>query len=150
MLSGLALAYPAVGLWIKRVRPEYRWPWYLGGYALSAIAPLVALPDTTLRPVVLGLSIALYVASAIVGRRSAWLYPVAVLGPVLLWQALGSFEAFERWYGVGLVVLAMAYGLIGLWLQPLGSGSARLPCHGCRSVAPSARTRCRSWWSGTH
>jgi hypothetical protein len=102
------------------VRPEYRWPWYLGGYALSAIAPLVALTDTAIRPVVLALSVGLYVASAIVGRRSGWLYPVAVLLPVVLWQALGSLALFERWYGIGLVALGLAYGPVGLLLQPIG------------------------------
>jgi hypothetical protein len=120
VMSGLALIYPAVGLWIKRIRPEYRWPWYLGGYALSAMAPLVALTDTTVGPIVLTLSVGLYVASAIVGRRSGWLYPVAVLVPVVLWWALGSLGLFDRWYGIGLVALGLAYGGLGLLLQPLG------------------------------
>jgi len=135
VLIGLALAYPAIGLWIRRVRLEYRWPWYLGGYALSAIAPLVAITDTAVRPAVLGLSVALYVASAIVAKRSAWLYPAAILGPVVLWWALGSLEAFERWYGIGLIALAAAYGVVGLWLQPFGAAadgarSGRLPLGG--------------------
>jgi hypothetical protein len=121
LLSSMALAYPAAGRAIRRLRSEYRWPFYLGGYALSAIAPLVSLTDATIRPVVLALSMALYVVSAVVARRSAWLYPVAVLGPVLLWQALGSLDQFERWYGLGLVALAAAYGALGIGLQPLGS-----------------------------
>ena len=135
VLSVLALAYPAIGLWIRRVRLEYRWPWYLGGYALSAIAPLVAITDTAVRPAVLGLSVALYVASAIVAKRSAWLYPAAILGPVVLWWALGSLEAFERWYGIGLIALAVVYGVVGLWLQPFGAAAdgarpGRLPLGG--------------------
>src|SRR5262249_45396183 len=117
---GFALVYPAVGRWIGRVRLEYRWPFYLGGYALSAIAPLVALTDTTVRPIVLGLSVALYAASAIVARRSGWLYPVAVLLPVGRWRALGSLALFDHGYGLGLVVLGLAYGGLGLLLQPLG------------------------------
>jgi hypothetical protein len=68
--------------------------------------------------------VALYVASAIVARRSGWLYPVAVLLPVVLWQALGSLDLFDRWYGLGLVVLGLAYGGLGLVLQPLGQPTA--------------------------
>src|SRR5204863_147204 len=95
LLAGVSFVYLALAwLGINRLRLEYRWPWHLGGYALSAIAPLVAVTDTTIRPMVLGLSIGLYVASAIIARRSAWLYPVAVLVPVLLWQALGALALF--------------------------------------------------------
>ena len=59
-------------------------------------------------------------------------------------------RAFERWYGVGLVVLGLAYGGVGLWLQPLGAGRETSPGPAdSRSAARSAPTPCRSWWSAT-
>ena len=39
----MALAYPAAGRAIRRLRSEYRWPFYLGGYALLALGLVAAL-----------------------------------------------------------------------------------------------------------
>jgi hypothetical protein len=117
VLTLLAVVYAGLGHWMGRSRPEYRWPSYLAGYALSVIGPLVATPDPTLRVLALALTIAFYVGSTAVSHHSAWLYPVALLTPVLLWQALERFDLFDRHYGLGLVGLGLAYGCLGLLLH---------------------------------
>src|SRR5207248_6426384 len=119
-------------------RAEYRLPWYLAAYALSAIGPLVATPDPLLRVASLAISISLYVASAVVARCNTWLYLVALLTPVLLWQVLDRLAVSSRYYGLGLVALGLGYGCLGLMLhhahprrllQPIGPtiGAYALP-----------------------
>jgi hypothetical protein len=126
---GLALSlqapiYVAVGFWIRRVSAEYRWPWYLGGYALSVIGPLVATADAGHRIVALAISISLYLASAIVSRRASWLYPVALLTPVLVLLCTDRLGVPARFAGLALVILALLYGVVGVVLHH-GSGNPR-------------------------
>ncbi|MBI4491537.1 MAG: hypothetical protein HY690_01945 [Chloroflexi bacterium] len=116
-LAVLAPAYVALGLAFRALRPEYRLPWYLGGYALSLAGPLLATPDPVLRLLALAISIALYAGSAVVFRQSGWLYPVALLTPLLGWQGLDRLGVPPRLYGVGLLGLALAYGGLGLALH---------------------------------
>jgi hypothetical protein len=117
VLALLAPVYAALGLAFRAVRAEYRLPWYLAGYALSAIGPLVATPDPTLRTVALAVSIGLYVASTVVSRQSTWLYLVALLVPVWLWQVLERLDTPDRYYGLGLVMLGLIYGGLGMMLH---------------------------------
>jgi hypothetical protein len=123
-LSLLAPIFVAVGFWIRRVSAEYRSPWYLGGYALSVIGPLVATADAGHRIVALATSISLYLASAIVSRRASWLYPVALLTPVLVLLAMDRLGVPARFAGVALVILALLYGVVGVVLHH-GSGNPR-------------------------
>ncbi|MFN8522705.1 MAG: hypothetical protein U0821_06305 [Chloroflexota bacterium] len=135
VLSAQALAFPAIGRWARALPASHRTPWRLVGFALSAIAPVVALPDPATRPVVLAASIVLYAATAILRRGSGWLYPVAVLLPVLMWELLSLFDAFNRWSGIGFVLLGLLYGVVAMGLQrvggrqplPEGLGSYALP-----------------------
>ena len=118
---GLALAllgplYAWLGLRFRLVRLEYRWPWYAGGYALSVAGPLVALGDPTLRIAALAVTIALYVGSAVLARSPRWLYPAAVLGPILAWQGLDRLDA-TRDFGVALVGLSLFYACVGAVLH---------------------------------
>ena len=117
-LTLLAPGYVAAGLAAGRwLRPEYRHPFYIAGYALSGIGPLVATADTTLRALALAISIALYMVSARLFRRSAWVYLVALLTPLLLWQALDWLQVSSAYFGPGLVGLGLAYALAGLLLH---------------------------------
>jgi hypothetical protein len=116
-LTLLAPIYAGIGLFARRVRLEDRWPWYLAGYALSGIGPLVATADPTLRIGALVTSIALFVASTLVSRQSAWLHLVALLTPVLAWMAMDRLTMPGQFVGPVLVLLALAYGGIGVVLH---------------------------------
>ena len=122
---GLALAllaplYVALGLLVRRSRGEYRQPWYIAGYALSAIGLLLTSPEPWARAAALAIAIVLYAASSAIFRRSGWLYLVALLAPLLqaqVWELLGWDAGY---LGLGLVVLALMYGVVGLLLHSWG------------------------------
>ncbi len=115
--SALAPIYLALGLVFRRIRAEYRLPWFLAGYVLSALGPLIAAPDRNLSMAALALSIGVYAASAVWSRREEWLWLTAVLIPALLYQILYRFSDPMRFYGIALVALSVGYGLMGLTLQ---------------------------------
>jgi hypothetical protein len=123
-LTLLAPVYAATGLGARRIRAEYRWPWYLAGYALSVIGPLVAASDLNRRLLALAVSIGLYIASTLVSRRSVWLYLVALLTPLLVWQGLDRLDVPSRVNGLALVVLAVVYCGLGVVLHH-GLGNPR-------------------------
>jgi hypothetical protein len=112
-LTVLAPIYAATGLRSRDFRPEYRWPWYLAGYGLSVIGPLVALAAPVPRLIALGISVALYAISSVVSRKSAWLYAVALLTPVLVWQAEQQLGVDGRFHGLTLMLEAFVYVGIG-------------------------------------
>jgi hypothetical protein len=116
-LAVLAPIYAAIGLRARNLRPEYRWPWYLAGYALSVIGPLVALAAPSPRLIALSISVALYAISSVVSRKSTWLYPVALLTPVLVWQAEQQLGVDARFYGLTLILEAVAYVGIGVLIH---------------------------------
>ncbi|MBI2954702.1 MAG: hypothetical protein HYY30_10335 [Chloroflexi bacterium] len=117
VVSLLAPLYVMLGLMFRRIDDDYRLPWYLAGYAMSAIGPLIASPDHTLRVVALAVSVSLYAASARLFRRAAWLYLVALLTPVLMALAFQRLEAAESYYGLALLLLSLAYALTGVVLH---------------------------------
>jgi hypothetical protein len=127
---GLALAllaplYALLGAWFGTIRPAYRWPWYICGYLLSALGPIVALPDETLRIVALAVSLGLWVASAIASRRAAWLYPVALFTPALAWEICARQQVDPSYAGLVATILSLAYIVAGMvlqrgWRQPFG------------------------------
>jgi hypothetical protein len=125
-LAILAPAYAAMGLRARQIRPEYRWPWYLAGYAMSAIGPMAALADPVLRLGALTISVVLYGVSAVISRQSAWLYLVALLTPVLVWQGLERMSVEPRFYGIALVALAFVYVAVGVVLYDRTIKMARL------------------------
>jgi hypothetical protein len=117
VLAVLAPAYVAGGLRAHAIRPEYRWPWYLAGYALSVVGPLIAVSAPIPRLVALTISVVLYAVSCLVFRRSIWMYPVALLTPVILWQTLERLRIEPGFYGLALVALAIMYVVSGVLLQ---------------------------------
>lgn len=119
-LALLAPLYAALGLGSERIHAAYRLPWLLGGFALSALGPLLALPDPTLRVAALAVSISLYVAAALQSRRHEWLWLAALLGPVLLLEIIYGFGDPARAYGIALVALSLGYGALGLVVQRRG------------------------------
>jgi hypothetical protein len=120
VLAALAPCYAALALWFGRIAREYRLPWYIGGYALSALGPVVAAPDPAWRAVALAISIALYSASAMVSRRSAWLSLVALLTPVLLGEVLPDLGIGHGFYGLASIGLGLGYDCVSLALQRRG------------------------------
>jgi hypothetical protein len=133
---GLALAllaplYALLGALFGAIRPAYRWPWYLCGYLLSALGPIAAASDQTLRIVALGISIGLWIASAVASRRAAWLYPVALFIPVLVADICARQGVPPRYAALVAVALSLAYSVVGTvlhrgWRQPFGPVRGRL------------------------
>ncbi|MFN8498684.1 MAG: hypothetical protein U0641_12600 [Anaerolineae bacterium] len=117
VLTLLAPAYIAVGLFFRRSRAEYPMPWYIAGYALSVVGPLVAWADPTWHFVTLAVTISLYAASARIFRQSGWLYPVAGLTAVLFWQALGRNDMPTTYKPLAMLGLAGVYLLAGVILH---------------------------------
>ena len=58
----------ALGLLLARVRRDYRAPFFTAGYALTALAALVAANDEPMAIAVLGIDAAIYAASALIFR----------------------------------------------------------------------------------
>jgi hypothetical protein len=130
-IYGLALAllapvYAVIGRRVREIRLEYRWPWYLAAYALSIVGPLVAITDPVVRLVTLTISVALYAASCVISRQSTWLYPVTLLTPVIVWQALDRLGVEPRLHGLALVTLALLYVASGVVLQHRTLAATRL------------------------
>ena len=116
-LAAMGVIWVAVGRWGPFARPEYVATLYLGGYAMSVLGPALAALEYAPRVASLAISVLLYAGSAAVARQHRWLAPVAVLIPVLLWQALEPVPLFEQAYGVGLVLLAAGYLGVGIVLH---------------------------------
>jgi hypothetical protein len=137
-VSVLAPIYVVLGRRFERVDREYRWPWYLAGYALSTVGPFLAWLDAV-TPIQVGqvvilpqslplvfcllASVALYAASAWTFLRTVWLWPVAVLFPawVLLAMRLWMPSSPPDPYGVALAVVAAVYVVVGWRLSGFGS-----------------------------
>ncbi|MHB1133521.1 MAG: hypothetical protein ACYC4L_14210 [Chloroflexota bacterium] len=116
-LAVLAPVYLALGRFSRRLRLEYRVPWYIAAIVLSVIGAAVASAEPTPRALGLALAIGLYVACARLFRRSGWLYPATVLGAGLqlqMWELLG-WE--PQGFGLGLMALAAFYGVVGQAVQ---------------------------------
>ena len=122
----LAVPFALAGLRLGRVHAAYRLPWLLAACAMSALGPLAALPDTTLRVATLAVSVAFYVACAVQSRRHEWLWPAALLGPVLLLELLPLIGLPVEVHTTALVGLSLVYGLIALVIQQRGWASSLL------------------------
>jgi hypothetical protein len=117
VLTLLAPLYVAGSLFFRRIRPEYRWPWFIGGCALAALGPLAAGSDLRLFTLSLAVSVGLCVAAAAVSRLPGWLYPVGLLMPILLWSVLDLADIARPYHGLGFAVLAMSYLVVSVPLQ---------------------------------
>ena len=117
---GLALAlvaplYIALGLAARRARPEYTWPLYSAGYALTAVGAMVSFENQLLATYVLSLNAVVYGVSAYIFRQSAWLYLSTALVPIIglmtLDNALNALPA--EWVAGMFMGLAFVYIVIG-------------------------------------
>jgi hypothetical protein len=113
----LAPLYVALGLWFRRVRPEYGTPWLYAGYALSTIGPLVSAASQDMLIATLALSIGLYAASGRIFRQPFWIYLTALTLPLLAALVMGRFELPIRYYGPAMIGLALLYLLAGQWMR---------------------------------
>jgi hypothetical protein len=114
----LAFVYLAGGRWMdRRFGPVSRWalPFYLPGYALSAIALALATDDRTLAIGAYSAGVAYYGLSAWLFREAVFLYPAAWLAAVpyylLVMGAVG-----REWYGLGWLPLIALYIGIGRYV----------------------------------
>lgn len=118
---GLALVAPiyiAVGLAVRRFKPEYTWPFYSAGFALTAIGAMLAFENETLAFYVLALDTVVYAASAYIFRQAFWLYLSNALVPVLILLALHLNQSLtSTWVAVSFMGLAFAYFGLGQWFN---------------------------------
>jgi hypothetical protein len=116
-LATLAPLYFLVGTLFKRLRDVYSTPWYVSGFALSMLGPIVAIEAPTLRFVALGVSIGVYTGLAYATRHAVWTVLVALLVPVWLWQVLDRTGHADEYFGLALVILSIGYGALALGLH---------------------------------
>lgn len=114
----LAFVYLAGGRLADRsFGPVSRWglPFYLPGYALSAIALALAADDRTLAIGAYSVGVVYYGLSAWLFREAVFLYPAAWLAAVpyylLVTGAIG-----REWFGLGWLPLIAAYIAIGRYV----------------------------------
>ena len=103
-LVALSIGYLALGLRVRRIRTEYRWPFYIAAYAIDALG-LTMLTDQGLGAALLGcgLSVLLYAASARIFRRSRFAWPLALTLSVTYALALAISPLGATFYGPALL-----------------------------------------------
>ena len=103
-LVALSIGYLALGLRVRRIRAEYRWPFYIAAYAMDALG-LTMLTDQGLGAALLGygLSALLYAASARIFRRSGFAWPLALTLSVAYALALAISPLGATFYGPALL-----------------------------------------------
>lgn len=117
-LALVAPLYIACGLAAGRSRAEYTWPLYSAGYALTAIGAAVTYQDLELAIYVLVLDAVVFAASAVIFRRSFWLYLSTVLLPVIVLLVLTFHNLLvSRWLASALMLVAWVYLGAGRWLD---------------------------------
>jgi hypothetical protein len=133
-LALLAPLYVAFGLAARRVKPEYAWPLYSAGYALTAIGTMITFDNLELAIYVLALDALVYAVSAYIFGQSFWLYLSNTLVPVIALLTL-RFNAMlsPPWVSGILMGLAFLYLALGQWFdrrqrgQDSGLSSYALP-----------------------
>ena len=107
-LAALAVVYIGLGRLARRLRPEYAWPLYTAGYALSVLGPAVTWGNERLMIAALALTAALYAASAFIFEQPVWLLlanGLAALIAVLVLDLNGRANA--QWLGPVFMALAI-------------------------------------------
>jgi hypothetical protein len=119
-LAILAWAMLLLSFRLARLRPTYRWPWYLTGLSVSLAAPVIAFA-TTANGFVPGITLfmvgLLYFADAVINRQSRELAPA---GLVTAWGysfLLARLQLSAGLITLGLVLLVALYFLVGLWVE---------------------------------
>lgn len=134
-LASTAVLYVAMGVMLQPVRWEYGWPLFTAGYALTAVAALLAIlaGDLQITIVVLGMVSGLYFVSTLLFRQVGWLYLANGLLPVIVLLVLadhGWLTAART--AVSLMALACVYVGVG---RLLDKGRRPLP-HVSRFAVP--------------
>jgi hypothetical protein len=120
---GLALAlaapvYIGLGFFLSRARREYAWPLYTAGYVLTVVGVMFALGGDLLLAAVLALDVGVYVLSAVIFRRSAWLYLANLLVPVVGLLVLRHLPLPQIGWAAGcLLGLAFLYSFLGRFME---------------------------------
>jgi hypothetical protein len=117
-LAILAPVFIAAGLGVRRLKPEYTWPLYSAGYALTVAGAVLAAPNEALFVTVLALDALVYAASALVFSQPFWLYLSTVLAPVIglfVLHLKGRLGA--SWVAALLMVIAFIYSGAGRLIQ---------------------------------
>ncbi len=131
-LSGLGLGYVLAPPLVRALHGR-RPPWqvyrpdrfttafyavaYPTAIAGMAVAGALAVPeegqpfDSTPLIIAMSLSIAQFVASAVILREGRWMYPAAGLLAILVGVVLEQLDVPLEWYGVAMVALACVYAL---------------------------------------
>ena len=117
----LALLAPlliAAGLFLRRANPDYTWPFYSAGYALTALGALLAFADQRLAIYVLSLNVVVYAASARIFRQPFWLYLATCLAPFTVLLTLHYNEHLTtQWVAWAFTAFAFLYFGLGQLLE---------------------------------
>ena len=137
-LVALSIGYLALGLRIRHIRAEYRWPFYIAAYAMDTWG-LALLTDQGLGAALLGygLSAMLYGASAHIFRRSGFAWPLALTLSVAYALALAISPLGARFYGVALLPGLLAALAVAIRLRRLDAVADDAQAH--RRIARSGR-----------
>ncbi|MGC1377987.1 MAG: hypothetical protein WA821_17270, partial [Anaerolineales bacterium] len=113
-LALLAPLYIACGLAARRANPDYTWPLYSAGYALTALGAMIAFGDQRLAIYVLALDIVVYAVSSVIFRQPFWLYLATVLTPVTALVTLQYNALFTlQWVAWSFTALGLLYFGLG-------------------------------------
>ena len=117
----LALLAPlsiAAGLYLRRFNPDYTWPFYSAGYTLTALGAMLAVGDQRLAIWVFILNIAVYAASAVIFRKTIWLYLATFLLPVTALMVLNYNSLLvPTWTAWTFMVITFIYFGAGQFLD---------------------------------
>jgi len=127
-LTFLDVAYLGAALLLARSDPDQARPWLSGGVMLAVVGPLLTLGDPIPRLAATALALVIYAAAAVLSRRPAWAYGVALALPALDYAVCDRLRVPYADYGLALlpVVLLLlgagdelrARGLGRAWVRP--------------------------------
>jgi len=135
IFTGFAFAYLAIGQAIERYKKAneavvepYAAPFYMPGFALSAIALAISSSDRMLALQAYSVGVIFYALCGWLFRETLFIYPASWLAAVPYYLAITLTSLETRWYGLAWLPLILLYIGIGRFvfhkrpLAPLGKG----------------------------
>lgn len=135
VFTGFAFAYLAIGQAFDRTKRAFEnivkpfaVPFYIPGFALSAIALAISSSDRMLALQTYSVGVIFYALCAWLFRETLFIYPASWLAAVPYYLAITFTSLETRWYGLAWLPLILLYIGVGRYifhkrpLAPLGKG----------------------------